>query len=127
MESRWADGQYDRLSALANDLVRLKVAVIVTAGGESSALVAKDATADIPIVFNIAEDPVRVGLVASLNRPGGNLTGVTSLLGGLATKQLGLLRDLLPKPGVIAMLVNPHESWTPSQIAETQTAATAIG
>ena len=120
-------GNYDRLPALAEDLVRRNVAVIVTAGGEISALAAKAATGKIPIVFNIGEDPVKYGLVASLNRPGGNMTGVTSLLGALGTKQLGLLRDLVPKTGVIAMLVNPNDTWAEAQIANTEAAALAVG
>ena len=127
IEFRWGDGQYDRLPGLAEDLVRNNVAVIVTSGGELSALAAKRATTKIPIVFNVGEDPVRYGLVASLNRPGGNITGVTSLLGILGTKQLGLLRDLVPKVGVIAMLVNPNETWAETQIATTEAAALAVG
>ncbi len=127
IEFRWGDGHYDRLPALAEDLVRRNVAVIVTAGGEISASAAKAATGKIPIVFNVGEDPVKYGLVASLNRPGGNVTGVTSLLGTLGTKQLGLLRDLVPKAGVIAMLVNPNDTWAETQIANTEAAARAIG
>jgi putative ABC transport system substrate-binding protein len=127
IEFRWGDGHYDRLPALAEDLVRRNVAVIVTAGGEISARAAKAATGKIPIVFNVGEDPVKYGLVASLNRPGGNVTGVTSLLGTLGTKQLGLLRDLVPKAGVIAMLVNPDDTWAETQIANTEAAARAIG
>jgi len=124
--SRWADGQYDRLPALAEDLVRLNVAVIVTGGGEISARAAKQATNKIPIIFNVGEDPVRYGLVTSFNRPGGNATGVTSLLGSLATKQFGLLRDLVPPGGVIAMLVNPDETWAETQISNTEAAALAV-
>jgi putative ABC transport system substrate-binding protein len=124
--SRWADGQYDRLPALAEDLVRLNVAVIVTGGGEISARAAKEATNKIPIIFNVGEDPVRYGLVTSFNRPGGNATGVTSLLGSLATKQFGLLRDLVPRGGVIAMLVNPDETWAETQISTTEAAALAV-
>ena len=128
IESRWADGQYGRLPSLAADLVRRKVDVIVTAGGEVSALAAKSATADVPIIFTVGIDPVSIGLVSSLNRPGGNLTGVTSLLYELASKQLGLVRELLAKPGLIAMLVNPYDNtWVSSQIAEAQNAAAAIG
>jgi putative ABC transport system substrate-binding protein len=127
IEFRWGDGQYDRLPALAEDLVRRNVAIIVTSGGELSALAAKRATSRIPIVINVGEDPVRYGLVASLNRPGGNITGVTSLLGSLGAKQLGLLRDLVPKIGMVAMLVNPDDTWAETQIANTQAAALTVG
>ena len=127
IEFRWADGQYDRLPALANELVRQNVAVIVTSGGEVCALAAKAATVRIPIVFNVGEDPVQFGLVASLNRPGGNVTGVTSLLGTLGTKQLGLLRDLVPNAGLIGMLVNPGDTWANTQIKNTEAAALAVG
>ncbi len=127
IEFRWGDGQYDRLPTLAEDLVRRNVAVIVTSGGEISALAAKAATQKIPIVFNVGEDPVRFGLTASLNRPGGNITGVTSLLGSLGAKQLGLLRDLVPKVSVIGMLVNPNDTWTETQITNTAAAARAVG
>jgi putative tryptophan/tyrosine transport system substrate-binding protein len=127
LEYRWGDGQYDRLPALADDLVRRQVAVIVTGGGELAALAAKAATAKIPAVFNIGEDPVRAGLIASLSRPGGNITGVTSLLGALGAKQLGLLRDVVPKAAAIAMLVNPNDTWANSQITNTQAAARAAG
>ena len=114
IEFRWGDGHYDRLAGLAIDLAQRQVAVIVTSGGENAALAAKTATASIPIVFNVGEDPVRAGLVASLNRPGGNLTGVTSLLGGLSTKQLGLLQQLLPIGEVylinIESLIQTHKA-----------------
>src|SRR5262245_41884350 len=127
MEYRWAAGQYDRLPALAEDLVRRQVAVIATAGGEPAALAAKAATAKIPIVFNVGDDPVRVGLVASLNKPGGNATGVTSLLGAQVAKQFGLLCDLVPKAAVIAMLVDVNYPWAGSQISNTEAAAGAHG
>jgi putative ABC transport system substrate-binding protein len=127
IEFRWGDGHYDRLPALAEDLVRRQVAVIVTGGGERPALAAKAATATIPIVFNVGEDPVRFGLITSLNRPGGNITGVTSLLGALGTKQLGLLRELVPKAATIAMLVNPSEPYADAEITNTQAAARAVG
>jgi putative tryptophan/tyrosine transport system substrate-binding protein len=126
IEFRWGDGQYDRLPALAEDLVRRNVAVIVTSGGELSALAAKQATSRIPLVISVGEDPVRYGFVASLNRPGGNITGVTSLLGTLGAKQLGLLRDLVPKSGMVAMLVNPSDPWAEVQIANTEAAALAV-
>jgi putative tryptophan/tyrosine transport system substrate-binding protein len=127
IEFRWGDGQYDLLPALAEDLVRRNVAIIVTSGGELSALAAKRATSKIPIVISVGEDPVRYGLVASLNRPGGNITGVTSLLGTLGAKQLGLLRDLVPKTGKVAMLVNPDDPWAETQITNTEAAAHAVG
>jgi putative ABC transport system substrate-binding protein len=123
IEYRWGDGQYDRLPALATNLVGQRVAVIVTAGGGPAALAAKTATTEIPVVFNVGEDPVRAGLIASINRPGGNLTGVTSLLESLGAKQLGLLRELVPRAITIAMLVNPNDTWADKQIAHTQAAA----
>jgi putative tryptophan/tyrosine transport system substrate-binding protein len=106
IEYRWADRQYDRLSALATDLVRQQVNVIAT-GGLPSTLAAKAATATIPIVFQFAGDPVEIGVVASLNRPGGNLTGVTSLNVEVAPKQLELIRTVIPGATAIALLVNP--------------------
>jgi putative ABC transport system substrate-binding protein len=127
IEYRWGDGNYDRVPALAEDLVRRNVAVIVTSGGETSALAAKKVTTRIPIVFNIGQDPVRVGLAASLNRPGGNATGVTSLLGDLGSKQLGLIRELAPKSAMIGLLANPDEPWTDTLVANTQAAAQAGG
>jgi putative ABC transport system substrate-binding protein len=126
MEFRFGSGQYDQLAALAADLVRRQVAVIVTGGGENPALAAKSATTKIPIVFTVGDDPVRSGLVASLNRPGGNITGVSTLFGGLGTKQLGLLRELLPKADLIAMLVNPKDFWATSYTSDTEAAARAV-
>jgi putative ABC transport system substrate-binding protein len=127
IEFRWGDGEYDRMPTLAEDLVRRQVAIIVTSGGEISAQAAKAATATIPIVFNVGADPVRFGLVASLNRPGGNLTGVTSFVRVLGAKQIGLLRELVGTAIVIAFLVNPNEPTAESQISDVQAAAREVG
>jgi putative tryptophan/tyrosine transport system substrate-binding protein len=127
IEYRWAAGQYDRMPALAADLVSRQVAVIVTTGGEPSALAAKAATATIPIVFNIGGDPVKLGLVARLNRPGGNATGVSLLTSALEAKRLGLLHELMPKAALIAVLVNPNFQQAESQSREVQEAARTIG
>jgi putative tryptophan/tyrosine transport system substrate-binding protein len=103
-ESHWAEGQYDRLPAMASELVRRQVAVIIATGGTAPALAAKAATTTIPLVFSVTDDPVALGLVASLLRPGGNAAGVTFLLAELGAKQLGLLRELVPGAKRIGLL-----------------------
>ena len=125
-EYHWANGHADRLAALADDLVRRRVSVIVAAG-TPAALVAKDASATVPIIFETAGDPVKLGLVASLNRPGRNITGVTQLSSELVSKRLGLLHDLIPAASVIGFLVNPTDPRTESQTAEMREAARALG
>jgi putative ABC transport system substrate-binding protein len=127
IEYRWAEGHYDRVPALAADLVRRQVAVIVTVGGETSAAAAKAATATIPIVFNTGTDPVRLGLVASLARPGGNATGVNIFTTELAEKRLGLLRDLVPSATTVAVLLNPNFAAAVANVRESEAAARAIG
>jgi putative ABC transport system substrate-binding protein len=127
IEFRWADGQYDRLPPIAADLVSRRVAVIVAGGGEPAALAAKAATSTIPIVFAIGGDPVKVGLVASLNRPGANVTGVTLLTNSLEAKRLGLLRELVPKATTLAMLVNPTFTTAETQVRDAQEAVRTFG
>ncbi len=127
IEYRWAENQIDRLSALAGDLVRRKVSVIAAGGSPASALAAKSATTTIPIVFMNAVDPVGIGLVASFNRPGGNVTGATLLSAELVAKRLGILRDLLPSVKKIAMLVNPTRPGVDTQKVQVQEAAQALG
>jgi ABC-type uncharacterized transport system substrate-binding protein len=127
LDYRWADGQYDRLAALAADLAHRQVAVIVALGGEISALAAKTATASIPIVFLGGTDPVRSGLVSSLNRPGGNITGVSSFIFDLEPKRLGLLRELRPNATRIAVLMNPNSTNAEMQVNDIQIAARSVG
>ena len=127
IEYRWARGQLDLLPILAADLVKRQVNVILASGGSVSAPPAKAATRTIPIVFIMAADPVGLGLVASLNRPGGNVTGVNLLSAELMTKQLDLLHELAPKTRTIALLVNPASPYTELQIKDAQNAAPARG
>jgi putative ABC transport system substrate-binding protein len=127
IEYRWAEGQYDRLPALAVDLVRRQVVVIAAISGTPAVLAAKAATATIPIVFAIGSDPVEQKLVASLSRPSGNVTGVTFFTSPLATKRLGLLRDLIAKTTTIAVLVNPNNPPSALEGTRVQAAAREIG
>jgi ABC-type uncharacterized transport system substrate-binding protein len=128
IEYRWAEGHDDRLPEFAADLVRRGVAVIATPGSTPAAMVAKAATTTIPIVFAIGGDPVVLGLVASFNRPGGNITGITALNGELAAKRLGLARTLVPKAERFFALVNPkNRALTPPFVNDLQAAAATVG
>jgi len=128
IEYRWAEGQNDRLPALAAELVRRRVSVIATPGSTAATLAAKAATTTIPIVFVIGADPVKIGLVASLNRPGGNVTGINDIGVDIGAKRLGFLQELLPRATRFGVLVNPdNPSITESFVTELQTAASAIG
>jgi len=127
IEYRWADGRNDRLPALAADLVQRKVAVLVAAGGTPSALAAKVATTDIPIVFQVGSDPVEFGLVASLAEPGGNLTGVTSLSAEVIAKRLELLHLLMPGADPVALLVNPASPFADVEVKGLEAAARILG
>jgi putative ABC transport system substrate-binding protein len=128
IEYRWADGQNDRLAALASDLVRRQVNVIAAPGSTPAALAAKAATATIPIIFQVGVDPIAAGLVASLARPGGNVTGVTNINTELAPKRLELLRELIPTANIIVLLVNPTSPFITESISkDLQSAARALG
>src|SRR5215510_11018338 len=126
VEYRWARDD-DQLPELAADLVRLRVAVIATPGSTAAAAAAKSATMTIPIVFSGGGDPVQTGLVASINRPGGNVTGVSSMSGDLGAKRLGLLQELMPRAARVAVLVNPNNPLAAAFVTDVQTAAAAIG
>ena len=127
IEYRWAEGDYQRLPALAGDLVNRKVAVIAAISGTPAALAAKAATTTIPIVFAIGGDPVAPGLVASLNRPGGNVTGVSFYNSPVVTKRLDLARELVPDGSVIALLGNPDNPGSVEETKSAEAAAAALG
>jgi putative tryptophan/tyrosine transport system substrate-binding protein len=129
IEYRWSDGEYDRVPELAADLVRRQVTVITTIDGSASALAAKAATSTsaIPVVFRIGADPVALGLVASLNRPGGNVTGVTSLTVEVGPKRLEVLHELVPTATVMALLVNPASPFAETLSKDLLTARKSSG
>jgi putative tryptophan/tyrosine transport system substrate-binding protein len=126
IEPRWANGQYNLLPELIGDLIKLKVAVIM-AGGPPAAIAAKKATSTIPVVFTSGDDPVQTGLVSSINRPGGNVTGIYNFFSDVETKKLGLLRELVPNAALIATLVNPTFPTTINQTQELHKAADKLG
>jgi putative tryptophan/tyrosine transport system substrate-binding protein len=126
IEYRWANGDYDKLPALAADLVNRKVAVLVGVGGDVSAAVAAKATKTIPVVFGMGSDPVKAGLVASFNRPGGNVTGFTLWTNEMESKRLGLLRELVPGVPLIGILVNPRFPPTEQELLDLEPAAKAV-
>ncbi|MBL6653064.1 MAG: ABC transporter substrate-binding protein [Reyranella sp.] len=124
---RWAEGRYEKLPALAAELVGLRVVAILAAGGAPSALAAKAATSEIPIVFSALTDAVRYGLVASLSRPGGNVTGMSVFNNSLAPKRLELLRELVPNNTVVALLANPNNPISENDMKEAVAAARSLG
>jgi putative tryptophan/tyrosine transport system substrate-binding protein len=127
IEYRWAHNFIDRLPELAAELVRLRVAVIATPGSTAAAAAAKSATTTIPIVFSAGGDPVQTGLVASLNRPGGNITGASSMSGELGAKRLGLLQELVPRAARFAVLVNPNNPLVEAFVTDLRAAGAATG
>jgi putative ABC transport system substrate-binding protein len=126
IEYRWAEGQYDRLPAFATELVQLGSVLLVTTGGEPSALAAKAATSKIPIIFTTGGDPVKTGLVESLNRPGGNATGVSLLTTAPESKRLGLLHELKPDAKLVGVLIDPNYQEAEAQERELREAAAKI-
>jgi putative ABC transport system substrate-binding protein len=127
IEFRWAHGDYERLAPLAADFVGRKVAVLVGVGGDASALAAKKATATIPVVFVMGDDPVKAGIVVSFNRPGGNVTGYTLWTNQMVSKRLGLLREMVPAVQLIGVLVNPKFPPSPHELSDLELAAKGIG
>jgi putative ABC transport system substrate-binding protein len=127
IDYRWANNEYDRLPQFVAELTHRQVAVIATPFSTAAAAIAKAATTTIPIVFSIAGDPVQLGLVRTLNRPGGNITGVANLNVELGSKRLGLLHELVPTATIFALLVNPNNPYTASSITDLEAAAAAIG
>jgi len=127
LDFRWGEGDYDRLPAYAMELARRPVMVIVATGGDPAAQAAKVATTTIPVVFVSGSDPVKVGLVASLNRPGGNITGIHLLLLGMGAKRLGLLHELIPAANPIGVLINPNFADAQTQLRDVEEAAKSLG
>jgi putative tryptophan/tyrosine transport system substrate-binding protein len=127
IEFRWAEGRYDRLAALASELVGQRVAVIAAVGGGASGRAAKAATATIPVVFATGGDAVKIGLVTSFNRPGGNVTGVNIIFGALGAKRLELLHDLVPAAGAVGMLVNPDYPSATLEVQDVEAAGRKLG
>jgi putative tryptophan/tyrosine transport system substrate-binding protein len=127
IEFRWGRRQFDSLKAMAEELCRIPVSVLAATGGEPTVLAAKAATSAIPIVFAMSSDPIKLGLAASFNRPGGNATGVNVLTTVLEPKRLGLLHDLVPTAGTIGILVNPSFPPSAGQVSDVEKAARAIG
>ena len=127
VEYRWALGQYDRLPALATDLVNRRVAVLAAVGGDPSPLAAKQATSTIPVVFGMGSDPIKAGLVESISRPNSNMTGFTLLTNELEPKRLGILRDLLPGLAVVGVLLNPNFPPAVGQVLALENAAQTTG
>lgn len=127
IDYRWADGEYERLPGLARELIGRRVAVLVATGGVPSALAAKAATATTPVVFAGGFDPIKLGLVTSLNRPGGNVTGVSILTGQLEAKRMGLLREAVPNAPLITILINPSNPGSAERLKEIEEAARGVG